>query len=156
MNILTQNFVFEALASERDGSQFPIDFDLVWAYLKYSTKGNAKRALTKGLVEGEDYLIISDNPDNHAGLSVQEIGSKAVEEKIYLSVDGFKHFCLMARTEEGRHTRRYFIDTEKPTAPNLNANSKHHPASRTTPATASHSGKCIKIAVSKTPTMCEM
>lgn len=112
MSILTQNFVFDALKAERDGIEFPIDFDNVWRPLKYSTKSNAKRALQKGLIEGEDF-IICDDPDNHGVSSVQELGAKTATEKILLTVDGFKHFCLMARTEQGRQTRRYFIETEK-------------------------------------------
>lgn len=112
MSILTQDFVFDALKAERNGSQFPIDFDNAWVELGYSTKGNAKRALQKGLTEAEDFIIY-DKPDNHKGFSVQKLGAKAVTEKIFLTVDGFKHFCLMARTEQGRQTRRYFIETEK-------------------------------------------
>lgn len=34
-------------------------------------------------------------------------------EKIKLSVHGFLHFCMMAKTPEGRKVRQYFIDIDK-------------------------------------------
>lgn len=110
MSILSQEFVFCALGSQEE---YPIDFDDIWGQLGYSRKSNAKRALIKGLFEGGEYLLISEQPDNHKGLSVQESGAKTAAENIKLTIDGFKHFCLMARTDEGREVRRYFIEIEK-------------------------------------------
>lgn len=105
MTILSQEFVFTAIDAEKAGEKFPINFDDVWQELKYTTKGNAKRVLNNELIENIDF-IISDKLD-------KSIPSDYVIENIHLSIDGFKHFCLLARTSKGREVRKYFIDVEK-------------------------------------------
>lgn len=70
MNILTQNFVFEALASERDGSQFPINFDLVWAELGYSRRDNARRRLVKSLIENVDFALLITTASDSGGFLI--------------------------------------------------------------------------------------
>lgn len=104
MNILTQNFVFEALASERDGSQFPIDYDLVWAELGYSRRDNARRRLVKSLIENVDFALLTSEEWSQDG---------RLKDSISLSVDGFKMLCMLAETPQGREVRQYFIQVEK-------------------------------------------
>lgn len=40
-------------------------------------------------------------------------------QDIRMSIDGFKHFCLLAETSEGREVRKYFIDIEREYRQNL-------------------------------------
>ncbi len=95
------------IAQELYNSQdkFPVDFDIAWKWLEYSTKGNAKRVLLSGVfIEGTD-LIIN-----------QELGSLAIprpSEKIYLTVDCFKMWAMMSGTEKGKQVRLYFLECEK-------------------------------------------
>ena len=94
------------IQAERNGTEFPVSFDLAWGIAGYSTKGNGKRKLVSAksqLVEGLDYLIQSDK-------STQEGRSS---DSIQLTCDAFKQFCLLAETEEGRANRQYFIEAEK-------------------------------------------
>jgi phage anti-repressor protein len=106
MNILSQNFVQQAIVAERDGVKFPVDFDLVWQPIGYTRKDNAKRSLlASGYVEGEDFQVFLINEENSKG--------GRPEEKIFLTIDCFKAFCMMARSEAGREIRQYFIETEK-------------------------------------------
>ncbi len=110
MNILSQEFVFSAIEAEKEGVAFPIDFDDVWEMAGYTRKDNAKRALVESGYEiGIDFNILKTE-------EVQKEGKRKVKrlsENIFLTVDCFKAFCMMARTEEGKATRRYFIEVEK-------------------------------------------
>lgn len=119
-NIVQQEIsglVDQWLQAERDGVAFPVPFDAAWAIAGYSRKDSAKRKLenpNSGLVQGEDFCLhISVESDNHAGLKPQEKAGNAKTEKISMTCDAFKQFCLMAKTEQGKATRLYFIEAEK-------------------------------------------
>jgi phage anti-repressor protein len=62
------------------------------------------------LIENETFLDL---------LSPQEKAVIARTEIIKLSTDGFDHFCMMARTEKGRETRKQFIAFKKQYIANL-------------------------------------
>lgn len=89
------------LKDEAEGNKFPVPFDIAWTIAGYSRKDNAKRGLSKAL-QGEFFLIREVNS-----------GVGRPSEDIWLSCDGFKHFCLMADTEMGYQSRQYFIEVEK-------------------------------------------
>ncbi len=92
---------------------FPVDFDIAWKWLEYSTKGNAKRVLLSGgFIESTDF-IINDESDNHAGLSPQEKAVLARKESIFLTVECFKSWAMLSSTEKGKQVRLYFLECEK-------------------------------------------
>lgn len=103
LTIDEQNQVQKWLEAEKNGDPFPVDFELAWQMAGYSTKANAK---AKGLAKLEKNIDFSSKgmKSSQGGRSIELIG---------LSCDGFKHFCLMARTERGRQIRQYFIESEK-------------------------------------------
>lgn len=105
-NLLTQEFVFAALEAKRNGKKFPIDFDCVWEKIGYSRKDSAKRKLEQDLVENVDF-IFHINVENS---KLNQVGRPS--NSIYLSLDGYKHFCMMAKTKKGREIRKYFIEVE--------------------------------------------
>lgn len=101
-----QNLIDHWVKEEQAGTQFPVPFDLAWTIAGYSRKDNGKRALTgKGsvFVQDEDYLLISAEWSQDGRSS----------DSISMTCDAFKHFCLMAKTDEGRAVRQYFIEAEK-------------------------------------------
>lgn len=103
MSILTQDFVLAALDSKEE---YPVDFDDVWQTVGYTRKDNAKRSLlSSGYVAGEDFWVFLKNEENPEG--------GRPEEKIYLTVDCFKAFCMLTRSEQGREVRKYFIEVER-------------------------------------------
>jgi hypothetical protein len=128
-----------AIASALLGSnqEFPVDFGKAWKWLGFSRKDPAKRSLLEcGFAEGVDFhisvesdnhaglsiqkeeaegadLLISVESLNHAGLSPQEKAANARREKIWLTVDCFKTWGMMARTEQGKKVRTYFLQCEK-------------------------------------------
>lgn len=102
----TQNLIDNWLEAERNGIQFPVPFDLAWGIAGYAMKHHGKRKLTSKtsqLIEGVDYITRSGE---------SSLGGRS-SEKIELTCDAFKSFCLLAATEEGRIIRQYFIETEK-------------------------------------------
>jgi phage anti-repressor protein len=56
------------------------------------------------LVENQDYII-----QQGVYQSVKSDLSGRSSDSIYLTIDAFKQFCLMAETEKGREIRQYFI-----------------------------------------------
>jgi phage anti-repressor protein len=90
-----------------DKGDFPIDFDDVWRWLDYSRKNNALRALIDELDVNADYI---------QGVLLNKEGKATggrPSDKYYLSVDGFKVFCMAAGTQRGKEVRRYFVEVEK-------------------------------------------
>jgi len=87
------------------GKGFVVDFDNVWKMLGYARKDPAKRALLKYASEDIDFSFPPEsgklNPDGRP------------MEKIMLTVDCFKHFCMMANTDEARSIRMWYLKMEK-------------------------------------------
>jgi hypothetical protein len=102
-----QGLIDNWMEQERNGYRFPVPFDLAWSIAGYSLKGTGKRALTgKGspFVKDEDFAFCNPAKWTQGGRS---------SDSISMSCDAFKHFCLMAKTEQGRAVRQYFIESEK-------------------------------------------
>ena len=93
--------------AERNGAQFPVPFETAWAIAGYGRKSTAKRDGLGGLKSGKHFCTekCKKPSSNASGFSSFE--------KITLSLDAFKHLCLMAKTEEGEAIRDYFIESEK-------------------------------------------
>jgi len=99
MNLETQ---FKSII--QSGEKYPVDFDRAWKWIGYSTKGNAKRVFLKNFIPTNDYrIIINDKRDNNPN----------PEQKIFITIEAFKEFCMVSETTTGRDVRRYFIDVEK-------------------------------------------
>jgi anti-repressor protein len=95
------------IKDEQEGIQFPVPFDLAWGIAGYSRKDSAKRALTaknSPLIEGRDFAFHRDVEWTQGGRS---------SDLIEMTCDAFKHFCLMAKTDQGKEIRQYFIEAEK-------------------------------------------
>lgn len=88
---------------------FPVDFDLAWQWIGYSTKQKAKMKLVKSFILGTDYAVnqkVKRVEGNNGGGSVRY-------EEILLSIDCFKSLGMMANTEQGKIIRQYFLECEK-------------------------------------------
>ena len=97
---ISQNYVFGLLQSEE---QFPVDFDVAWAWLGYTRKSNAKDKLVKSFVEGQDFCRKwSKSPD----------GGRS-KQLIMLTINCFKQLAMMAGTDKGKSVRNYFLDCEE-------------------------------------------
>jgi hypothetical protein len=104
-NIVQQSvstFLDAWIKAEQNGAKFPVPFDIAWGMAGYSTKASAKRQL-KSLKKCFHYSTEL----------LKTSGGGRSSELINLSIEGFKHFCLMADTESGESVRQYFIESEK-------------------------------------------
>jgi phage anti-repressor protein len=87
------------------GKGFIVDFDNVWKFIGYSDKGHAKTALKNKLVENIDFSFCEYS---------QKLGKEGrPSEKIMLTVEAFKMFCMMANTYTGRQVRLWYIKMEE-------------------------------------------
>ncbi len=104
MSILTQDFIFSAIASERIGIEYPIDFDEIFEIYGYSFKRHAKRYILKF---AETYVQYGSP---HSG----QINIIHIEnDKIQLSVTGLKMSLARANTEIGFSYLLYLIQVEE-------------------------------------------
>jgi phage anti-repressor protein len=89
--------------------EYPADLDDVWVWIGYSRKSDAKAKLVADFVEGVDYILrnIPQNSDT------SNRGRGRPPKDIYLTVDCFKHFCVMAGTPEGKQVRLHYFEIEK-------------------------------------------
>lgn len=86
--------------------EFPVDFDNAWVWIGYSRKDVAKSSLiSAGFLPGTDFRISRNITGNS--------GRGRNPDSIWLTLDCFKSFAMMAGTERGKEVRAYFIDCEK-------------------------------------------
>ena len=84
--------------------RFPVDFDDAWKWLGYGRKNNAlAKLIADGFEEDIDYISAEKGAEKSHGNSAN----------YSLTVDCFKHFGMMAKTEQGKEIRRYFLQCEK-------------------------------------------
>jgi hypothetical protein len=100
--MLSESYIIDAIKSAREGSQFPIEFDVAWESSGYSRKEEALRALSrmKGLIRGVHYSA------NRRNLSTGKTS-------IYFSVDAYKFFLAKSNTEKGDESLWHLIEIEK-------------------------------------------
>ena len=98
---------FRAIAESQE--EYPVDFDDAWEWVYESKKSNAKRALVKDFIEGVDYVTVLLNSEQN----LQDCYGGRPPEKIYLTVDCFKQFCMMAGTPRGRQVRLHYLEIER-------------------------------------------
>lgn len=85
--------------------KFPVDFELAYSWLGYSTKANAKRKLVKYFRKDLDYKVFIILDENSKG--------GRPEENIWLTVNCLKEMGMMAGTEKGWQVRQYFLKCEE-------------------------------------------
>ena len=101
MDILSQEFIISAFQAEKDGIDYPIDFEEIWEAFGYTHKNAAKRFLLNrsGIFEPQSQLTLA------------YIDTKT--DKIMLSVDGLKFALARANTSKGAEYLLYLIAVEK-------------------------------------------
>ena len=83
---------------------YTIDFEAGWRWAGYSTKQKALKSLKSKFEENSEFLTLR--------LKTRERDGRPAE-KIYLTIDCFKHFCIMADTKKGKECRQYLLKCEK-------------------------------------------
>jgi anti-repressor protein len=96
---LTSEIVFAIIQSDKE---FSVDFDIAWQWIGYSRKSDAKELLEDRFDNGFDFCG-EFRKNGKRGRPI---------EKIFLTIDCFKQFCMMAGTQKGKEVRRYFLNCE--------------------------------------------
>ncbi|GAQ88709.1 hypothetical protein KFL_004530140 [Klebsormidium nitens] len=104
----TRQELAKALTGAFDESKgkFTIDFEDVWRFLGYSTKGNALQKLKDRFLEGEDFIHKRERVGCQIGM--KDFGGRPTD-KYYLCAVAFEHFCMTAPGERGKLVRQFFI-----------------------------------------------
>jgi phage anti-repressor protein len=90
-------------------NDFVIDFDNVWVWLGFSQKDAAKRVLNKNFKQDIDYKVLLHKPTDQK----KEGRGGHNKEKIRLTVNTFKRFCLKAGTTKADQIHEYYIKLER-------------------------------------------
>lgn len=95
-----------ALSLYESTEEFPVDLEQANKWLEYHDKSTAKRSFLKcGFIENLDYRILTE--PTTTGISANP------KQKLYMTVDAFKHWGMMCGTEKGKQIRSYFVECEK-------------------------------------------
>lgn len=117
------------LTQDAEANEFSVDFDFLWEWCGYSKKSHAKESLKKNFEDGLDYIEQEPHQRqsvNHASFSPQEQASNARTQKIWTTPDCAKEFGMLAKTEQGKQVRKYFIHAEKELRRSITENPKTH------------------------------
>jgi len=109
---LTPEVVFSLIQS---GEEFPVDFDDAWRWTGYTQKKTALKKLRKHFDKGVDYIgDDSDESEDEVALPKGKASHGGHNRRvIFLSIECFKSFCMMAGTIKGKEVRRYFLNCER-------------------------------------------
>jgi hypothetical protein len=89
-------------------TDYVIDFDTVWEWIGYTKKTNAKRILEEHLVLDKDYkCLLLSSEEQRKGR-----GGKN-KEKIILTINAFKLFCMKAGTKKAEEIHEYYVKLEE-------------------------------------------
>jgi phage anti-repressor protein len=95
---------FYSYLNHHPTQDFVIDLDIVYKFIGFTNKGNFKRLLEKNFSEGTDYQIVF--------LPKEKNSTGRPKQNIMLNVDTFKGLCMLARTEQAKIIRTYYIKLE--------------------------------------------
>lgn len=93
---------------------FVVDFDQLVEWCGYSRKDHAKQQLIKNLKENVDYNVtypnaVSGSTPEYSGDALDRNVNK---EKIMLTVNGFKRFCMKSNAKKSDEVIDYFVKIE--------------------------------------------
>ena len=83
---------------------FVIDLDILWKWLGYTKKCNAKSALTRHFEDGVHYIVQNDNTSARGGNN---------HERIMMTVNAMKEFCIKSNTPQAEKVRKYYLKLEE-------------------------------------------
>lgn len=100
---------FYAYSKFHPVNDYVIDLEKVFEMIGFSKKGNAKRTLQKYFKIDKDYKVLLLPTEK---LVKSNGGSGLNKETIFLNINTFKHFCLLAQTAKGEKIRDYYVKLE--------------------------------------------
>ena len=111
-------------------TDFVVDFDSVWKWTGFTRKSDGKRVLEKNFTIEVDYQIQKAAAEvGGAAFNINENGKNLGgagqnKEKIMLTINTFKKFCLKANTKKADEIHEYYIKLEELLQETLNEETK--------------------------------
>jgi len=105
-----------------DETKFIVDLDEIWEMIGFTRKTNAKILLENNFEKGKDYIInmIEEKTasvvaeavfQNNITDEIKKNGGQN-KQKIFMNVNTFKEFCMLAKTEKSKKIRMYYVKME--------------------------------------------
>ena len=95
--------------------EFPVAFERAWIWLGYATKQKALGTLESYFEENVDYVFRKSNHNSQDknNQTVEKATAGRSSHLYFLTVNCLKEFGMIARTEQGKQIRKYFLKCEK-------------------------------------------
>jgi phage anti-repressor protein len=101
-------------------NDYPINLEDVYKMIGFVHKKNAKRTLENNFIEGEDYktsLLPKEKSSNEEEVLLLPTEKQKTDENrgghnketVMLNVDTFKNLCMLAKTDQGKKIRKYYV-----------------------------------------------
>lgn len=97
---------YESFGQSLITNGFVVDFDNVWKMCKFSRKIHAKKVLINNFLEDIDYNLASNS------IKPLKKQNGRPMEKIMITGECFKMFCMTAQTKEAKEIRKWYIKME--------------------------------------------
>jgi hypothetical protein len=105
---------FYCYLNHNSKKDFVIDLDNVWKWVGFERKEFAKKSLKKNFIIDIDYSVEKAAPPiGGAGVDRNFGGAGLNKEKILLTVNTFKKFCLKAGTKKADEIHDYYIKARR-------------------------------------------
>lgn len=98
-------------------NDYVVNLENVWKFIGFANKGNGMKTMKNNFVKDEDYKILLRSRDKQVVFrreknpNVKDVGGRP-EEIVMLNVDTFKNLCMIAKTEQGKKIRKYYVKLE--------------------------------------------
>lgn len=95
-------------------NDYVIDLDNVWKWLGFNQKYNAKRLLENNFTIEKDYRVLLLRKEEQTGETPESTKRGGHnKEKIMMTIQSFKLFCLKAGTKKADQIHEYYIKLEQ-------------------------------------------
>jgi phage anti-repressor protein len=88
---------------------YPINLENVYKMIGFANKGNAMKTIKSNFILDEDYKIVIFRTEKN--LNSKDLGGRPIET-VMLNIDTFKNLCMIAKTENGKKIRKYYVKLE--------------------------------------------
>lgn len=90
-------------------NDYPINLEHVFKMIGFANKGNAMKTIKSNFIINEDYKIVFFHKEKNP--EIKDLGGRP-SETVMLNVDTFKNLCMLAKTDNGKKIRKYYVKLE--------------------------------------------
>lgn len=103
---------FKSYLTYDQDKDYVIDLEFIGKFLGFTRKSDAKKILSKYLIENTQYkLLLRQPPEQKNSKEIDNRGGHN-KETILLTPNAFKEFCMRANTDKSHRIRQYYMKME--------------------------------------------